>query len=75
MPSREIDKVINGRLVVARPRRSEIEVDVYSGTERDPEQLVGEWGMPKILGIPDAMRQAEYQTPRKDKPDVPAEGM
>lgn len=64
MPSREFKKVINGRLVVARPRRSDIEVDVYSGTEKDPDQLVGEWGMPKILGIPDAMRQAEFQTNR-----------
>lgn len=69
MASREIDMVINGRLVIARPRRTEIEVDVYSGTEKDPEQLVGEWGMPKLLGIPDAMRQAELQTPR----DVPRE--
>ena len=62
MASREIEDIINGRLVVARPRRSEIEVDVYSGTEKDPEQLVGEWAMPKQLGIPLAMKQAEFQT-------------
>lgn len=75
MPSREFDKVINGRLVVARPRRTEIEVDVYSGTEKDPAQLIGEWGMPKLLGVPDAMRQAEFQTPRKEEePSASAEG-
>jgi hypothetical protein len=67
MSSREIEQVIRGRLVVARPRRSEIEVDVYSGTEKNPDQLIGEWGMPKSLGIPLAMRQAEFQT------DVPRE--
>jgi hypothetical protein len=64
MPSREIEQIINGRLVVARPRRTEIEVDVYKGTEKDPTQLVGEWGMPKLLGISLAMRQAEHQTDR-----------
>ena len=64
MPSREIEQIINGRLVIARPRRSEIEVDVYSGTEKNPDQLIGEWDMPKPLGIPDAMRQAEFQTDR-----------
>jgi hypothetical protein len=64
MASREIDMIVNGRLVIARPRRSEIEVDVYDGTEKDPEKLVGEWGMPKILGVSLAMRQAEAQTPR-----------
>lgn len=64
MASREIDQIINGRLVVARPRRTEIEVDVYSGQEKDPEQLVGEWGMPKSLGIVLAMQQAERQADR-----------
>lgn len=67
MASREVDQIINGRLVVARPRRTEIEVDVYSGTEKDPEQLVDEWAMPKALGIPLAMRQAELQTERTTK--------
>ncbi len=62
MASREITEIINGRLVVARPRRAEIEVDVYSGTEKDPGDLVGEWGMPKALGIPLAMQTAEAQT-------------
>lgn len=66
MPSREFKQVIRGRLVIARPRRTEIEVEVYSGTEQDPEQLVGEWGMPKLLGIPDAMRLAERQTEREE---------
>ena len=64
MPSREIEDTINGRLVVARPRVREIEVDVYSGTEKDPAQLVGEWGMPKSLGIALAMSTAESQTER-----------
>jgi hypothetical protein len=62
MSSREIEKIINGRLVVARPRRSEIEVDVYSGTEKNPDQLIGEWGMPKVLGNLLAMETAESQT-------------
>lgn len=67
MTPREITEIINGRLVVARSRRSEIEVDVYSGTEKDPEQLAGEWGMPKSIGVPLAMRQAELQTDRAAK--------
>lgn len=67
MPSREFTKIIRGRLVVARPRRTEIEVDVYSGTEKDPEHLIGEWGMPKALGIPLAMETAEHQTDRPAK--------
>lgn len=66
MASRVIKEIINGRLVVARPRRSEIEVDVYSGTVEDEKQLIGEWGMPKTLGIVLAMRQAEIQT-KKEK--------
>lgn len=66
MTSREITEIINGRLVIARPRRTEIEIDVYSGTEKDPDQLVGEWGMPKMLGVPTAMRQAELQTDRSE---------
>lgn len=65
MPSREIDGVINGRLVIARPRRTEIEVDVYEGTEKGPDHLVAELGMPKQLGIPLAMRQAEIETIRR----------
>lgn len=65
MASREVSEIINGRLVVARPRRAEIEVDVYSGTEKDPKQLVGEWGMPKSLGLVLAMRQAERQTKKE----------
>lgn len=36
MASRVFKKVIRGRLVIARPRRTEIEVDVYSGDEEDP---------------------------------------
>jgi hypothetical protein len=67
MPSREFKKVINGRLVIARTRRSEIEVDVYSGTEKNPEQLIGEWDMPKVLGIPLAMETAEHQTDRTEE--------
>jgi hypothetical protein len=59
---REVEQVINGRLCVARPRRSEIEVDVYSTPVKDPDKLIGEWGMPKSLGIVLAMRQAEAQT-------------
>lgn len=59
---REVAQVINGHLCVARPRRSEIEVDVYSTPAKDPAHLVGEWGMPKSLGIVLAMRQAELQT-------------
>lgn len=62
MPPREITDVFNGRLCIARVRRSEIEVDVYSGTEKNPKQLIGEWGMPKLLGITEAMRIAEAQT-------------
>lgn len=71
MASREIKEIINGHLVVARPRRTEIEVDVYKGTEKDPEQLIGEWSMPKVLGTSMAMRQAELQTDREpgDSPD------
>lgn len=61
---REIEDIINGRLVVARPRRSEIEVDVYAGPLRTDDP-VGEWGMPKSLGVILAMRQAEHQTPRE----------
>lgn len=64
MAPREVTCIINGRLVVARPRRTEIEVDVYSAAVKDPEQLVGEWGMPKSLGLVLAMRQAEHQTDR-----------
>lgn len=59
---REVEQVINGHLCVARPRRSEIEVDVYSTPIKDPAKLVGEWNMPKELGIVLAMRQAELQT-------------
>ena len=66
MPPREIPSIINGRLCIARVRRSEIEVDVYSGTEKDPEKLVGEWSMPKLLGITMAMETAERQTDRKE---------
>ncbi len=62
MSSREITEIINGHLVVARPRRTEIEVDVYKGTEKNPGELIGDWAMPKLLGIPAAMRQAELQT-------------
>lgn len=65
MPSREYRRVINGRLVIARPRRSEIEVDVYSGTEKDPDHLIGVWGMPKLLGVPLAMETAERQTDKR----------
>lgn len=67
MASREITEIINGRLVTARLSRTEIEVDVYSGTEKDPDQLVGAWGMPKVLGTITAMRQAELQTDRTEK--------
>lgn len=68
MPSkpREIEEIINGRLVVTRPRRSEIEVDVYSGPEKDPEKLVGEWSMPKALGTYGAARTAEAQTKKEN---------
>lgn len=62
---REIEEIINGRLVVTRPRRSEIEVDVYSGTEKDPAKLIGEWSMPKALGTYGAARTAEGQTKRE----------
>lgn len=61
---REIEQIINGRMVVARPRRTEIEVDIYSGPEKTGDP-VGEWGMPKSLGIALAMRQAEIQTPKE----------
>lgn len=61
---REIEKVINGRMVVARPRRTEIEVDVYSGPEKTGDP-VGEWAMPKVLGILLAMETAASQTPKE----------
>lgn len=64
MASREIEQVFNGRLCIARVRRSEIEVDVYGGEEKNPDELVGEWSMPKLLGITEAMRVAEAQTKR-----------
>jgi hypothetical protein len=55
----QAEQVIDGKRVYARMSRSEIVVRV----ENDGDTTkYAEWGMPKVLGLIPAMRQAVLQT-------------
>lgn len=59
----QAEEVINGLRCYARTTRSEIIVRV----ERDGDTTkYAEWGMPKMLGLHDAIRTAALQTRDKD---------
>ena len=65
---RVYEEVIDGRLVVARPRRDHVEVKVYTGpTPAKGEEPVGDWVMPvelrHVLYV--AAAQAALQTPKE----------
>lgn len=65
--SPDLSTVINGRRVHAWSRRSSINVLVFAGetAEGDP---VGDWEMPKVLGLELAAQQAEIQTDHTTNP-------
>lgn len=59
--------IINGRLVVVRPRRGYVEALVYPG-ESEKSEPIGEWEMPNQLryDLDLVARQAALQTARSE---------
>lgn len=62
LPCSRTPKCNTGHLVRAWRRRSFIEVFVYGGETAEPADLIGEWEMPKGLGIELAAQTAERQS-------------
>jgi hypothetical protein len=66
-------KVIDGFLAVTHARRTCYEVQVYDG-ETEQDELIGDWEMPRVLYMSDAMQIAVAQSKHESKRDKEIEG-